>query len=105
MGKNREEYGKSTYDLDELQGFVDKYKYDITKTCVNEFTQLDYSYEKVLTIIGNLKKSEIYKTMESKIPDLMQDVYHTRDERNDLYIKLQRSVCGTRCVIVQFKLK
>lgn len=105
MKKRREQFGKATYDLDELKSFIAEGAFDITRTCRKEFSRLDYSDEAVIRIVKRLRKTEIYKTMPAeKKPDLMQDVYHTREKDNDLYIKLQKSSCGDRCIIFQFKL-
>ena len=105
MKKRREQFGKATYDLDELKKFIDEGNFDITRICRKEFSRLDYSDKAVIRIIKRLRKAEIYKTMPSKkIPDLMQDVYHTREKEDSFYIKLQKSSCGNRCIIIQFKL-
>lgn len=106
MKKRREELGKATYDLDELKKFIDKGNFDTTRNCRREYSKLDYSEDAVLEIIGKLQPTDIYKTMPSeKIPDLMQDVYHIKEEEDDLYIKLQKSSCGKKCIIIQFKLE
>lgn len=105
MKKRREQFGKATYDLDELKSFIAKDAFDITRTCRKEFSRLDYSEGAVLRIVKRLRKTEIYKTMPAeKKPDLMQDVYHTRGKSDNLYIKLQKSSYGDICIIVQFKL-
>ncbi|MEA3486533.1 MAG: type II toxin-antitoxin system MqsR family toxin [Thermodesulfobacteriota bacterium] len=105
MKKRREKFGEATYDLDELRKFIDKGNFDITRNCRREFSRLDYSDEAVIRIVKRLRKTEIYKTMPAKKkPDLMQDVYHTREKADNLYIKLQKSSYGDRCIIIQFKL-
>lgn len=105
MKRRREQFGKATYDLDELKKFIDKGDYFITGTCRKEFSRLDYSEGAVIRIVKRLRKAEIYKTMPAeKKPDLMQDVYHTREKADNFYIKLQKSSCGGRCIILQFKL-
>ena len=108
MKKRREQFGKATYDLDELKKFIDKGDYIIKGTCRKEFSRLDYSDEAVIRIVKRLRKTEIYKTMPAKKkPDLMQDGYRTREKRgkeDDLYIKLQKSSYGDKCIIIQFKL-
>lgn len=105
MKRRREQFGKATYDLDELKSFIAEGALDITGTCRKEFSRLDYSDEAVIRIVKRLRKTEIYKTMPAKKkPDLMQDVYHTREKADNLYIKLQKSSYGDRCIIIQFKL-
>lgn len=105
MKRRREQFGKATYDLDELKSFIAEGALDITGTCRKEFSRLDYSDEAVIRIVKRLRKTEIYKTMPAKKkPDLMQDVYHTREKADNLYIKLQKSCYGDRCIIIQFKL-
>ena len=106
MKKKREIYGKATYDLDELKKLIDKGNFHITDTCRRGYSRLDYSDVATLEIVKRLQTTDIYKTMSSeKIPDLMQDVYHIKEEEDDLYIKLQKSSCGEKCIIFQFKLK
>ncbi|MBW2543959.1 MAG: type II toxin-antitoxin system MqsR family toxin [Deltaproteobacteria bacterium] len=106
MKKRREELGKATYDLDELKKFIDKGNFYITRNCRREYSKLGYSEDTVLEIIGKLPPTDIYKTMPAKkMPDLMQDVYHIKEEKDDLYIKLQKSSCGEKCIIIQFKLE
>lgn len=106
MKKRREIFGKATYDLDELKKFIDQGNFDVTGNCRREYSRLDYSEDTVLEIIGKLEPTDIYKTMPAeKIPDLMQDVYHIKHKEDDLYIKLQKSSCGKKCIIFQFKLE
>jgi predicted nucleotidyltransferase len=105
LKRRREIFGKATYDLDELKKFIDEGNLVITPTCRKQYSRLDYSDTAAVEIVKRLQTTDILKTMPSeKIPDLMQDVYRTKEKEDDLYIKLQKSSCGKKCVIIQFKL-
>lgn len=105
MKRRREILGKATYDLDELKKFIDEGNLDIVPPCRRQYSRLDYSDMAAVEIVKRLQTTDIFKPMPSeKIPDLMQDVYHTKDKGDDLYIKLQKSSCGKKCILIQFKL-
>ncbi len=101
-------YGKAHYDLDEIKNLLDDpNKRLITRSSRLAAVSLGYAGDNdMVKRVKMLKKSEIYKTMESnRNPGLWQDVYITGDSSNiTLYIKLQKS-CDGKGVIISFKEK
>ena len=99
-------YGKATYDLYELQDLLkDPATRRITYTSeVNASSVGIVGKEEIVKRILQLRPNEIYKTMESdRFPGTWQDVYHSPEGRITLYIKLQKSVDGKNCVVIQLK--
>lgn len=99
-------YGKATYDLSELQDLVgNPATRHITHTSeVNASSVGIVGKEEIVKRILQLKTNEIYKTMESDmVPGAWQDVYLSPEGVIILYIKLQKSMDGKKCVVIQLK--
>ena len=99
-------YGKATYNLHELQDLVrDPATRHITYASeVNASSVGIVGKEEIVKRILLLRTNEIYKTMESdKNPGTWQDVYHSPEGEIILYIKLQKSMDGKKCVVIQLK--
>lgn len=105
MKKRHEIIDTATYDLSELKKLIVESKVGITQRCKKEAIRLGYGRSDIIRIVSRLNSNQIYKTMPAdKFSELMQDVYHTIEGDDELYIKLQKSADGNRCVIIQFKL-
>ena len=95
------------YDLEEIKNLItDPNTRIITRSSRLTAVSLGYaSADDMVERIKKLKKTEIYKTMESLTkPGLWQDVYITSDSGVDVYIKLQKSM-DEKGVIIRFKKK
>lgn len=102
-----DKFGVAHYDLEEIKNLLnDPQKRHITQSSRLTAVSLGYAGDNdMVERIKKLRKTEIYKTMESiQKPGLWQDVYRTNDNCTEIYIKLQKSVDG-KGVIVTFKKK
>jgi motility quorum-sensing regulator/GCU-specific mRNA interferase toxin len=107
IGGALDKYGEAHYDLYELKDLLkNPATRIITGLSRREAVSVGYaSSSDMVKRVQELRKNEIYKTMESeKVPGLWQDVYRTNDGAIQLYIKLQKSFDG-KGIIIQFKRK
>lgn len=99
-------FGVATHDLDRAKELIEDGMIHVTRTARIDAISMGYvSDEDIGGRVLKLKKSEIYKTMESEdIPGLWQDVYRTDEAGIMIYIKIQINN-GIQTVVISFKKK
>jgi motility quorum-sensing regulator/GCU-specific mRNA interferase toxin len=98
-------FRKAHYDLDELKTLLQNISArTITALAQKNAFALGYlTDDEIVNRCIQLKKTEIYKTMTTHYDHtLWQDVYKTKDNDKDLYIKLQKNKHNSG-VVIQFK--
>lgn len=100
---------KPSYNLVKLQELLKKEETRaITKSARQGAVSLGYADdEEMVRTVLKIVPSEFHKTMPAYENVLMQDAYRTYDKKRKLniYIKLQLSFSGKKCVIISFKEK
>jgi len=94
-----------SYDLEEIKELLQKEETRIvSQRDRHEAVKLGYADdEEMVKRVLRLTPAEFHKSMSSTIySNLKQDVYYTRDQSRELYIKLQISFNG-KGVIISFK--
>lgn len=99
-------YGQAHYDLSEIKKLLNNQATRrVTDTARNDAVSLRYASDSdMVQRVQQLKESEVYKTMEAyRAPGTWQDVYLTMDGSQEIYIKIQKSLCGKKGIIIAFK--
>ncbi len=91
-----------TYDLDYIKTLVAENQRDAGLSVRRDIDALNISFEQMFEIIYNLDNSSFYKsTNEYYNTKVWQDVYKTKTERFELYIKLKiANASGQEFVLV-----
>ena len=101
-----EHFGRAHYSLTELQALVRAPESRvITRSAHQGAVEAGMAgEEEIVECVCGLLVREIYKTMTTHFDNtLWQDVYRTRRNGVDLYVKLQKSP-GGQGVVISFKL-
>ena len=89
------------YSLESIKILIDEDKYMVTSSARVTYTELGFNDIEVLNVIKALKPNNLYKSMTSYHDSrIWQDVYHSRFNNIDLYIKLQ---INEDAIIISFK--
>lgn len=92
------------YDLKELQSLVKNGCWTIPPAHFKEATEQGFSRTDIVDTVMSLTPKVFYKAMPSeKLPGLWQDVYKPQRNGIKLYVKLQKSYDGKKCVVISFK--
>src|SRR5262245_65286431 len=94
------------YDLDQIKLLIQEKKYSITGLASDEAWQLGFDEDDIIECVLELEPASFHKSMPSdKIVGLWQDVYRTKLERKEIYLKLQIEPTYGWAVVIQFKEK
>lgn len=89
------------YSLESIKTLINDNKYRVTSSARVTYTQLGLDDEEALSIIKSLRPKDLYKSMTSHHDNtIWQDVYHSKYQIIDLYIKLQ---INEDAIIISFK--
>lgn len=91
------------YSLETIKELIAKKKYIVTLSARQNYTALGLNDDDVLEVIEKLTSKHLYKSMTSYNNHKMwHDVYHSRYEKTELYIKIQ---VNENVIIISFKEK
>lgn len=78
------------YPLNRVKNLVEEGCVRTTRTALEGAAKLDFNFNDMKEIIGNLEATDFYKSMTSnQNQSLWQDVYRYPAEVADIYIKIQ----------------
>jgi len=91
------------YSLESVKKLIADKQYIVTLSARQNYTALGLNDDEVLEVIEKLTPKHLYKSMTSHTNHkLWHDVYHSRFEKIELYIKLQ---VNDNAIIISFKEK
>jgi len=91
------------YSLETIKELIAKNKYMVTLSARQSYTALGLNDDEVLTVINKLTPKHLYKSMTSYANHtIWDDVYHSKHNMIELYIKLQ---INENAIIISFKEK
>ena len=91
------------YSLETIKELIAKKNYIVTLSARQSYTALGLNDDEVLEVIKTLTPKHLYKSMTSHNNHKMwHDVYHSKHEMIELYIKLQ---VNDNAIIISFKEK
>jgi len=91
------------YSLESVKKLIANRQYVVTLSARQSYTALGLNDDEVLAVIEKLTPKHLYKSMTShNNHKLWHDVYHSKFEEIELYIKLQ---VNDNAIIISFKEK
>lgn len=89
------------YSLRTIKELISKKRYFVTLSARQSYTELGLSDDEMLEVVDRLASKNLYKSMTSYSNHLLwHDVYHSKFEDIELYIKLQ---VKENAIIISFK--
>ena len=89
------------YSLQTIKELISKKRYFVTLSARQSYIELGLSDDDMLDVIDKLTTNNLYKSMTSYNNHLLwHDVYHSKFEDIELYIKLQ---VKENAIIISFK--
>jgi len=91
------------YSLESMRRLISNKQYVVTLSARQSYTALGLNDDEMLAVIEKLTPRHLYKSMTSHANHkLWHDVYHSKFEEVELYIKLQ---VNDNVIIISFKEK
>lgn len=91
------------YSLETIKELIAQKKYVVTLSARQSYTALGLNDDEVLEVIDKLTPKHLYKSMTNYTNHtIWHDVYHSRHNTIELYIKLQ---VNENAIIISFKEK